>query len=167
MFVRTKRLFLRPAWQDDLAVLGRALSDPQYARDLSGTPWLETMADPETYLSAARGPHDANLLIFKRTDGAPRLLGAVGFAAWTAAPEFGIWLMPEARRHGFAIEAARAALSIAFDGLRLPELVATAVASGHPAARLLCRLGFRKKDRSSLFASLARENWSCRLAEAA
>lgn len=142
MFIRTPRLFLRPAWSEDAAVLGQTLADQEIQHKLAGSPWLEAMADPDLYLTPARDTRDARLLIFRRTESAPQLIGATGVGRAIGRHEFGIWLTRGARKHGFALEAGRAVLNLANQGLHLWGISAAAPRSPE-AERLMARLGFQ------------------------
>lgn len=159
MFIRTKRLFLRPAWREDGAVLTQLLADPGYQRDLAGSPWLETLADPdELLLSSQQGSSQVRLLIFRRTEGGPQLIGAAGLGRLFNRTEFGLWINRAERRHGFAQEAGSALLSLAFNGLKLDSIWAPALQQG-PAARLLARLGFRKAGKDGTLAALRADDY--------
>ena len=63
-------------------------------RNLATAPWPYSFADAETFLMRERAPHDAACLIFLRTDGAPRLVGGIGFGRkpGDGEPEFGYWI---------------------------------------------------------------------------
>ena len=61
------------------------------------------------------------------------------------AGEIGYVLHPDARGHGYAIEAASALLGLAFDGLGLHRVVARLDARNGPSARLAARLGMRQE----------------------
>ena len=159
MFIRTKRLFLRPAWREDAPALSQLLADPGYQRDLTGSPWLETLADPDGLLSPQRGSGQVRLLIFRRTEGTPQLIGAAGLGRLFNHTEFGLWLNRAERRHGFAQEAGAALLSLAFNGLKLDSIWVPALQEG-AAARLLARLGFRKAGKDGTLAALRANDYS-------
>lgn len=158
MFIRTSRLFLRPAWGEDAPALARLLADPAVQRDLAGSPWLETMADADHFLGAQRKTQDVRLLIFRRTDDAPRLIGTAGIGQPFERAEFGVWLARSERRRGFALEAGRAILSLAFDGLRFGSVWAPIFRDG-AAHRLIARLGFRRPSADATAAILQASDW--------
>ncbi len=159
MFVRTSRLFLRPAWREDATAFARIVAESGVQRELTGSPWLEAMADPELFLSAPHDPRDVRLLIFRRTEDTPQLIGATGVGRPFARSEFGLWLARGERRRGFAQEAGRAILSLAFDGLRLKNIWTPALQSG-AGGRLLARLGFHLPTADSPAAVLRSADWA-------
>ena len=69
------------------------------------------LADAETFLMRERRPHEAACLIFLRGDGAPVLVGGIGFGPTPDGElEFGYWIARPFWGRGFATEAgARAA----------------------------------------------------------
>jgi len=159
MFIRTPRLFLRPAWREDVLHLSRLLADSDVQRDLSGTPFLEIMADCDELLQPQRAPADVRLLIFQRTEETPRLIGAAGIGQPQGRHDFGLWLDPRHRRHGYALEAGKAVVELAFDGLRIDSLWCPALRQGS-AARLVSRLGFRTSPQQQTLAVLEADCWS-------
>src|SRR3546814_4267350 len=82
------------------------------------------------FLGAPRTPRDVRLLIFRRTEHAPQLIGVAGLGRSFSRTEFGLWLARAERRRGFAQEAGRAILSLAFSGLRLNSVWTLAVRDG-------------------------------------
>lgn len=161
MFIRTQRLFLRPAWGEDMPALARLLAEPGVQNDLAGSPWLETMADTDHFVATPRKAQDVRLLIFRRTDEAPRLIGTAGVGRPFDRAEFAVWLSRTERRRGFALEAGRAILSLAFDGLKLRDVWAPAFREG-AAQRLIARLGFRRVSEESTGAILQASDWNAR-----
>src|SRR3546814_20202078 len=77
MFIRTERLFLRPAWREDAPTLARLLGQPGVQHELTGPPWLEALGDADHFL-ASGGSRDVRLLVFRRTEGGPKLIGTAG-----------------------------------------------------------------------------------------
>ena len=78
MFARTERLLLRPGWMQDAPALFQAIADEGIVRNLASAPWPYTRADAEAFLAPEREPGDATALIFRRTEGAPQLVGTIG-----------------------------------------------------------------------------------------
>src|SRR3546814_16348938 len=52
MFIRTERLFLRPAWREDAPTLARLLGQPGVQHELTGSPWLEALGDADHFLAS-------------------------------------------------------------------------------------------------------------------
>jgi RimJ/RimL family protein N-acetyltransferase len=144
MFARTERLLLRPGWSQDAPALYRAIRDERIVRNLATAPWPYTLANAEAFLATERKASEPSLLIFLHGNGAPELIGGIGFGRRpTGETEFGYWL---ARRHwgrGYATEAGRALLATARHGLRLKRLDAGHFLDNPASGRVLEKLGFR------------------------
>jgi len=145
MFARTERLLLRPGWAEDAPALYEAIADEAIVRNLASAPWPYSMADAEAFLARERAPLDQTFLIFRRTQAAPQLVGAVGFGRMADGGdiEFGYWIARPYWGLGYATEAARAAVAIARDGLRLDKLVAGHFLDNPASGRVLRKVGFR------------------------
>jgi len=146
MFARTERLLLRPGWREDAPALFRAIADEAIVRNLALAPWPYTLADAETFLMRERAAHDVACLIFLRTEGAPRLVGGIGFGPMpdcVGVREFGYWIARPYWGRGFATEAGRALLANARDTLRLKRLDAGHFLDNPASGRVLAKLGFK------------------------
>ena len=145
MFARTERLLLRPGWREDAPALFHAIADERIVRNLATAPWPYSMADAEAFLTRERPADNAACLIFLRTEGAPCLVGGIGFGRkpGDAEPEFGYWIARPYWGRGIATEAGRALLDNARDSLRLPRLVAGHFTDNPASGRVLRKLGFR------------------------
>ncbi len=144
MFARTERLLLRPGWREDAPALFRAIADEGIVRNLATAPWPYTMADAETFLTRDRPADSAACLISLRTDGAPVLVGAVGFGRTQEGEfELGYWVARPWWGRGIATEAGRALIANARDSLRLKRLVAGHFTDNPASGRVLQKLGFR------------------------
>lgn len=143
MFARTERLLLRPPWAEDAAELANAINDPGIARQLARVPSPMHVDDAAEWIARPVEPSQPRALVFLRTEGAPRLVGAVGVALTEDGDrELGYWI---ARRYwglGFASEAAQPVVATArlFDG---PPLVAGHFVDNPASGRVLEKLGFR------------------------
>ena len=144
MFARTERLLLRPGWREDAPALFQAIADERIVRNLATAPWPYCMADAETFLARERPADQAACLIFLRTDGAPRLVGGIGFGRTQEDEvEFGYWIARSFWDQGIATEAGRALVANARDSLRLKRLVAGHFTDNPASGRVLRKLGFR------------------------
>lgn len=146
MFIRTPRLFLRPAWPEDAPAVAEAIGRWDIVRNLGRAPWPYTLADAEAFVAAKPAADEASFLIFRRTAGAPVLAGSIGFGRFLGPDrerEIGYWLAREHWGQGIATEAGRAVLELAFEGLRLPRLAGGHFVDNPASARVLERLGFR------------------------
>jgi len=143
MFVRTERLLLRPAWCEDAPALSRAVGDEAVARNSARIPWPYCLGDAEAHIARQSGQPMPSLLVFRRTRGAPELIGGVGLAPDEEGHELGYWI---ARRHwglGYATEAGRALVKMARDSLRLRRLHAGHFLDNPASGRVLRKLGFK------------------------
>ena len=144
MFAITERLLLRPGWAEDAPALARTIQDEGIVRNLASAPWPYGLADAEAFIGTERQPDEAALLVFRRTRGAPQLIGTVGLGRRPCGEiELGYWI---ARPHwglGFATEAASALIANARDSLRLDRLTAGHFLDTPASGRVLEKLGFR------------------------
>jgi RimJ/RimL family protein N-acetyltransferase len=145
MFARTPRLLLRPGWREDAPQLMAAIADERIVCNLAQAPWPYALSDAEAFLTRERKPHEASCLIFLRGEGAPRLIGGIGFGRMPDRdePEFGYWLARPHWGRGYATEAGRALIANARDSLRLERLNAGHFIDNPASGRVLTKLGFK------------------------
>ena len=144
MFARTERLLLRPGWSQDAPALYQAIADERIVRNLATAPWPYRMEDAEAFLATERKVSEPSLLIFRCTDGAPELIGGIGFGRKPSGEnEFGYWLVRRYWGRGYATEAGRALLATARHGLRLRRLDAGHFLDNPASGRVLEKLGFK------------------------
>jgi RimJ/RimL family protein N-acetyltransferase len=142
MFARTPRLLLRPGFPEDAPALAGAMADKAIAHNLAVVPWPYTLRDAEAYLASPRDPILPSLLIFERTNGAPRLIGSCGLGRRpSGAVEMGYWIARPFWGRGFATEACGALIEIARI-LGLSRLEASHFIDNPASGRVLENLGF-------------------------
>ena len=145
MFARTPRLLLRPGFPEDAPALAAAIADQAIARNLANVPWPYRMRDAEAFLASPRDPVLPSLLIFERSNGAPRLVGACGLGRRpSGAVEMGYWIARAYWSRGFATEACVALVDIART-LGLPSLEGSHFLDNPASARVLEKLGFEPR----------------------
>ena len=145
MFARTPRLLLRPGFPEDAPALAAAIADEAIARNLANVPWPYRMRDAEAFLASPRDPVLPSLLIFERSNGAPRLVGACGLGRRpSGAVEMGYWIARAYWSRGFATEACVALVDIART-LGLPSLEGSHFLDNPASARVLEKLGFEPR----------------------
>jgi RimJ/RimL family protein N-acetyltransferase len=151
--VRTERLLLRPLGNDDVDDVARYQGDPEVARFLPYEPRNRaTVAAKiaewgEHRRVAAEGDY-LQLGVERLDDGL--LLGDVYFSLRSAQHELAVvgWVFaPESRGNGYATEAARALLSLAFDDMGLHRVIAELDARNTASAAVCTRLGMREEAR--------------------
>ena len=164
MFARTDRLLLRPGWLEDAPALFQGIRDEGIVRNLASAPWPYTLEDARAFLCTERAPSEPCFLIFRRTDGAPQLIGTVGFGRRpTGETELGYWISRAHWGRGYATEAGQAAIALARDSLRLPRLSAGHFLDNPASGRVLEKLGFRSAGTIALRYSAGRgEEAPCR-----
>ena len=142
MFARTERLLLRPGFGEDAPALAGAIAHESIARNLATVPWPYQLRDAEAFLASPRDPVLPSLLIFERTESAPRLVGACGLGRRpSGAVEMGYWIARAHWGRGFATEACVALIDIA-RALQLPALEGSHFIDNPASARVLEKLGF-------------------------
>ena len=143
MFARTPRLLLRPGFPEDAPALFAAIGDEIVVRNLATAPWPYSLRDAEAFLASPRDPVLPSLLIFERTDDAPRLVGACGLGRRpSGSVELGYWVAPPFWGRGIATEACTALVDIA-QALGLGRLEASHFIDNPASGRVLEKLGFR------------------------
>ncbi len=142
MFIRTGNLLLRPGWVDDAPALTEAFAREDVVMTLASAPWPYRLDDAVDYLSRDRSAHEADLLIFLRTPGVPRLIGGVGIADRDGESELGYWIVPSHWGRGYATEAARAVVAAARHSLPIDRLVSGHFTDNPASGAVLQKLGF-------------------------
>ena len=148
MFIRSKRLFLRPGWPEDWAELFTAISDEGVVRNLARAPWPYTMEDAMDF---ARRPQERLLPHFfvtlPKADGpsgqGARLIGCAGLSQYGEEVELGYWIARSHWGQGYATEAAQAVLQLA-KALGHCRIVAGHFVDNPASGRVLTKAGFRR-----------------------
>jgi RimJ/RimL family protein N-acetyltransferase len=156
MFARTERLLLRPAWSEDAAALARIAGDEAVARNLARLPSPYGLVDADAFIAAQQQSDCPSLLIFRRTHGAPQMIGVAGLHRDYGGHELGYWLIRSAWGLGYATEAGRALIEIARDSLRVGRIEAGHFVDNPASGRVLRKLGFRPTGEMVMRACLAR-----------
>jgi RimJ/RimL family protein N-acetyltransferase len=143
--VRTARLLLRKPGPADAGTIARLANNRLVVEKLASLPFPYTLADAQEWIAAtaAWGPEKRVYVIALLPD-ARRVMGSVGFGPFQGhpCPHLGFWLGQPYWGHGYAGEAARAAVEVAFGTCRLPMLE-TGCRRDNPASRrILVQLGF-------------------------
>jgi RimJ/RimL family protein N-acetyltransferase len=149
--IRTERLLLRPFRAEDIDRVAAWQSLPEVARYLYWEPRsrAEAEADLAKRITKTRleGDDDSlGLAVVRREDGL--LLGDASLLLRSRVHrqvELGYVFHPDAAGHGYATEAARALVDLAFADLRAHRVFARTDARNTASASLLRRLGFRQE----------------------
>lgn len=149
MFSRTQRLLLRPSWPEDASALQRAVADEAIVRNLALAPWPYTIDDARAFAGRENAAPFPDFLLWQRTDGAPRLIGACGIGSHNGEAELGYWIVRPCWGLGYASEAAGAVIQIA-RALGHERLVASHFVDNPASGHVLRKLGFRPTGRTEL-----------------
>jgi [ribosomal protein S5]-alanine N-acetyltransferase len=142
MFVRTERLFLRPAWPEDLDELVRTLSDEEIQRHVGVSALPDSVEAVRAYLDRPRDPRLPHFFMYLRAPGGPQLVGGIGLGRHEGEVEVGYWIVAAHRGRGFAGEALRAVVDQART-LGYRRIVASHFADSLATVRVLESAGFR------------------------
>lgn len=154
MFLRTERLFLRPAWLEDAPELARAIGQEPVVRMLATVPWPYSEEHARNWIEAPRNPFLPDLLVTLPGEGG-RIVGCCGLHAKHGEIEVGYWIEPGHWGRGYATEALRGVVSLAqLAGHR--RLVSRHAADNPASGRVLRKAGFRPTGRARPFHSLGR-----------
>ncbi len=144
--ITTPRLILRPWRESDLSLFAEQNADPLVMQFITGT---LTRQESDTYVAAARD-HLAKHGFCKWAVEAPGVcsfIGAVGLtyvkfeAEFTPAIEVAWRLKQRYWGHGYATEAAQAAVTDGFNRMGLKEIVSMAALSNLASIKVMERLG--------------------------
>ncbi len=157
MFLRTQRLFLRPAWLEDAPELTRAIGQEAVVRMLARAPWPYREEHAVSCIEGPRDPRFPNLLI-TLPEQRGRIVGGCGLHPLDDDPgriEVGYWIAPDWWGRGFATEALGGMLSLArLSGHR--RIIGRHAIDNPASGRVLRKAGFRPTGRARPIHSLGR-----------
>jgi ribosomal-protein-alanine N-acetyltransferase len=130
----------------DATFIHGLMNDPAYLEYI-GDKGVRTVADAENFLNnVALKSYDENgfghYVVELKSDGTP--IGTCGYVKRTELkdPDIGFAFLPEFRRHGYAIESAKAILEFGIDVLGFKKLSAITTPNNERSGRVLEKLGF-------------------------
>lgn len=153
MFIRTERLFLRPAWPEDCQDLHAALSHELVVRNLSRVPWPYSLEDAQAFVARPQDRRHPHFLITLPSARGSRVIGGIGLAEQEGGADLGYWLTPEVWGRGFATEAVRAVLRLART-LGHREISARHRLDNPAAGRVLEKVGFGAAQQTVVVTSM-------------
>lgn len=166
MFIRSERLFLRPAWPEDCEELIALITDTSVARDIASTHWPRTAQEAQRFIARPSERLLPHFFITLPTADGARPIGSIGLFRDGDEAELGYWI---ARRHwgqGYATEATHAVLGLA-RAIGHRRIVATHFADNAASARVLQKTGFRPTGEQRVRHSVGRDGVSPALTFAA
>ena len=155
MFLRTERLFLRPAWLEDAPELARAIGQEPVVRMLARVPWPYREEHARAWIGMAKDPRLPSLLVTLPDEGG-RIVGGCGLHEKDGFSEVGYWIGPAHWGRGYATEALGGLLSLA-RAIGHGRIVGRHAADNPASGRVLCKVGFRPTGRTRAFHSLGRK----------
>jgi len=148
--LETERLILRPVEAGDWRAIHRYASLPEVARYLPNEPFTEddARAFALRWSEQARASDEwpEVMVVQLKADG--QLIGYVPFELFNQkyrTREIGWVFAPDCQGQGYATEAARAVLALAFEKLGLHRVVATCDPRNAASYRVMERLGMRRE----------------------
>src|SRR5688572_30044213 len=111
MFLRTQRLFLRPAWLEDAPELTRAIGHEPVVRMLARVPWPYRVEHARAWIGIPKDPRLPNALVTLPAENG-RIVGGCGLHEEGGRIEVGYWIEPACWGRGYATEALRGVLTI-------------------------------------------------------
>ena len=154
MFIRSKRLFLRPFWPEDWKELLPLIADESIVRNLASAPWPYTTEDAKEFTRKPQERWEPHFAVTLPGAEGSAIIGCAGLARRPDGVEIGYWVERGRWGQGFATEAARAVLQLAA-ALGHRRLIAHHFASNPASGRVLAKLGFRHVGETRRY-SLAR-----------
>lgn len=146
----TSRLILRDWREEDVPAFAAMNADKRVARYLPSTLTEAESRAFFTRISASIAERGFGLFAVAPKEDATCLLGFCGLsvprfaAAFTPCVEIGWRLRAESWNHGFATEAARAALGWGFAERRLTDVVSFTTEANRPSRRVMEKLGMHR-----------------------
>lgn len=146
MFIRSERLFLRPAWPEDSDDLLGLIADEAVVRNLSQVPWPYTPEDARRFIARPNDRLLPKFLVTAPGAAGSRIVGGCGLSLVDGDVNLGYWIGREEWGRGYASEAARAVLSLA-RALGHRRIVASHCVDNVASGRVLEKVGFRRTGR--------------------
>jgi len=142
MFIRSERLFLRPAWPEDWDELLALINDAGVVCNLATAPWPYTADDAHAFAARPQEKLLPHFFITLPTADGAKLIGSVGLSRNGGDIELGYWIGRGHWGQGYAAEAARAVLRLAVT-LGHRRIIASHFADNPASGRVLRKIGFR------------------------
>ncbi len=155
MFLRTERLFLRPAWLEDALELARAIAHEPVVRMLARAPWPYREEHARDWIETSRDPCPARPADHPPQGRRPDRGVLRPAQERDGEIEVGYWIEPGHWGRGYATEALRGVVALA--GLAGHRRLVSRHAGDNPASgRVLRKAGFRPTGRRGPVHSLGR-----------
>jgi RimJ/RimL family protein N-acetyltransferase len=143
----TARLRLRRVTADDAAFVLELMTDPAFIANI-GDRGVHGLEDARRYIAEGPGASYQRFgfgLYLVELKAEARAIGMCGLLRRDTHPdvEIGFALLPQARRQGYALEAATATMRLAVESLHLQRIVAITAPHNRDSIRILERVGLK------------------------
>ncbi len=139
--LETERLVLRAPRLEDAKAVALLANDKRIAENTRRIPHPYSRADADDFISAVNVPGGEMTYLITKPNGA--ILGACGISNQDGGPDVGYWLGVKYWSQGFATEAVRALIDLAFTELGHDALQAGARVTNPASRRILEKCGFQ------------------------
>ncbi len=158
MFIRSERLFLRPAWPEDWEEMLARIADEAVVMNLARVPWPYSAEDARNFVAQPQDRSLPHFVITLPTSVEPaRMIGGIGLSDAEGEVELGYWLARDFWGRGYATEASRAVISLART-LGHRQLVSGHFVDNPASGRVLRKVGFQPTGRMRRRYCLARRS---------
>lgn len=147
--IKTPRLKLSVITMDDAEDVFIAMNCENTARIISFMTWPMTMAQAQDWCqtSVKGAQNKTEMLYIARRASDNATIGCIGLHHINeenkASAEVGYWILPDYEGQGYATEMLKSMLTLAFDGLGLQSVWATAIPTNARSHRVLEKQGFK------------------------
>ncbi|PNU04730.1 GNAT family N-acetyltransferase [Novosphingobium guangzhouense] len=146
MFIRSERLFLRPAWPEDRDELLVRIGHEAVVRNLARVPWPYTAEDARAFIEKTQDHRLPSFLVTAPGAQGSQIVGGCGLSMLGGEVNLGYWITPGEQGRGYATEATRALLSLT-RALGHDRVVAHHFVDNAASGRVLDKVGFRRTGR--------------------
>jgi len=142
MFIRSERLFLRPAWPEDWEELYPLINDRSVVHNIVSAPWPCDAQDARDFVQRPQEGMVPHFLVTLPTAAGARIVGAAGLGRHNGELELGCWIARDHWGMGYATEAADAVIEVA-KALGHRRVVAGHFVDNPASGRVLEKVGFK------------------------
>ncbi|AOR78055.1 GNAT family N-acetyltransferase [Novosphingobium resinovorum] len=146
MFIRSERLFLRPAWPEDRDELMTRIGHEAVVSNLARVPWPYTAEDARAFVEKPQDHRLPSFLVTAPGAEGARIVGGCGLSMLDGEVNLGYWITPDEQGRGYATEAARTLLSLT-RALGHDRVVAHHFVDNAASGRVLEKVGFSRTGR--------------------
>ena len=152
LWIETGRLVLRRPHLSDAPAITALAGDWAVASNLATMPHPCREADARDWISRARADEAETAFVITLAKGRA-LIGACGIgpATWTEGRQIGYWLGAPYWRRGYATEAARAMVDLAFGSEKLAHLWCSCRVTNEGSRRVIHKCGFQFHGAGMMF----------------